>query len=96
MLDQNLRQSGGADAAWRGICQVALLADVPIRIRRPHGISLRCLAVEVEGLQMRLEGKIAIVTGAGTGIGEAFSHKFAQEGARLMLAGLSDDLVKLC
>ncbi len=43
---------------------------------------------------MRLEGKIAIVTGAGTGIGEAISHKFAQEGARLVLAGLPDDPVE--
>lgn len=43
---------------------------------------------------MRLEGKVAIVTGAGTGIGEAISHKFAQEGARLVLAGLPDDPVE--
>jgi NAD(P)-dependent dehydrogenase (short-subunit alcohol dehydrogenase family) len=43
---------------------------------------------------MRLEGKIAIVTGAGTGIGEAIAHKFAQEGARLVLAGLPDDPVE--
>ncbi len=40
---------------------------------------------------MRFDGKIAIVTGAGTGIGEAISHKFAQEGAPLALAGLPDD-----
>jgi NAD(P)-dependent dehydrogenase (short-subunit alcohol dehydrogenase family) len=43
---------------------------------------------------MRLKGKIAIVTGAGTGIGEAISHKFGREGAKLMLAGLPSDPVQ--
>jgi NAD(P)-dependent dehydrogenase (short-subunit alcohol dehydrogenase family) len=39
-----------------------------------------------------LEGKVAIVTGAAEGIGEAISHKFAYEGAEaLLLAGLPDD-----
>ncbi|UWM80909.1 SDR family NAD(P)-dependent oxidoreductase [Rhizobium sp. SRDI969] len=42
----------------------------------------------------RLEGKVAIVTGAGAGIGEAIAHKFAVEGARLVLAGLPDDPVE--
>jgi NAD(P)-dependent dehydrogenase (short-subunit alcohol dehydrogenase family) len=37
---------------------------------------------------MRLENKVAIITGAGTGIGEAIAHKFAREGARLVLNGL--------
>ncbi len=43
---------------------------------------------------MRLKDKIAIITGAGTGIGEAISHKFAKEGARLVLAGLPADPVE--
>ncbi len=43
---------------------------------------------------MRLENKVAIVTGAGTGIGEAIAHKFAREGARLLLAGLPSDPVR--
>jgi NAD(P)-dependent dehydrogenase (short-subunit alcohol dehydrogenase family) len=42
---------------------------------------------------MRLKDKIAIITGAGTGIGEAIAHKFAREGARLLLNGLPDDPV---
>src|SRR5688572_14555631 len=41
----------------------------------------------------RLAGKVAIITGAGTGIGEAISLKFAQERARLVLNGLPDDPV---
>jgi NAD(P)-dependent dehydrogenase (short-subunit alcohol dehydrogenase family) len=42
---------------------------------------------------MRLRDKVVIVTGAGTGIGEAVAHKFAREGARLMLSGLPADPV---
>jgi NAD(P)-dependent dehydrogenase (short-subunit alcohol dehydrogenase family) len=40
-----------------------------------------------------LENKVAIITGAGTGIGEAIAHKFAREGARLALGGLPGDPV---
>jgi NAD(P)-dependent dehydrogenase (short-subunit alcohol dehydrogenase family) len=39
----------------------------------------------------RLEGKVAIITGAGTGIGEAIAHKFAKEGANVVVNGLPDD-----
>jgi meso-butanediol dehydrogenase/(S,S)-butanediol dehydrogenase/diacetyl reductase len=35
---------------------------------------------------MRLENKVAIVTGAGQGIGAATAKRFAQEGARVVLA----------
>jgi 3-oxoacyl-[acyl-carrier protein] reductase len=37
---------------------------------------------------MRLSGKVAIITGAGAGIGEAIATRFAQEGARLVLADI--------
>ena len=43
---------------------------------------------------MRLKNKVTIITGAGTGIGEAIAHKFAREGARLVLAGLPGDPVQ--
>ena len=43
---------------------------------------------------MRLANKVAIITGAGTGIGEAIAHKFAREGALLVLNGLPDDPVQ--
>jgi NAD(P)-dependent dehydrogenase (short-subunit alcohol dehydrogenase family) len=42
----------------------------------------------------RLEGKAAIVTGGSTGIGEAIAHKFAAEGAMVVVAGLPGDPVR--
>jgi NAD(P)-dependent dehydrogenase (short-subunit alcohol dehydrogenase family) len=42
---------------------------------------------------MILLDKVAIITGAGTGIGEAIAHKFAREGARLVVSGLPTDPV---
>lgn len=38
-----------------------------------------------KGRFMKLEGKVAIVTGAGSGIGEATAKLFAQEGARVVV-----------
>ena len=40
---------------------------------------------------MRLKDKVAIVTGGGAGIGEAISLKYAQEGARVVVAEINPD-----
>lgn len=39
---------------------------------------------------MRLEGKVAIVTGAGAGIGRASAHRFASEGAMVIAADINE------
>ena len=39
---------------------------------------------------MRFEGKVAIVTGAGQGIGEVYAKALAAEGARVVVAELNE------
>ena len=43
---------------------------------------------------MKLEGRIAVVTGAGSGIGRGLAKRFAGEGMNLVLAGLHLDALE--
>ncbi|PIE08080.1 MAG: 3-oxoacyl-ACP reductase [Rhodobacterales bacterium] len=43
---------------------------------------------------MRLEGKTAIVTGAGSGFGAGIARKFATEGAKVLVADLNADTAR--
>lgn len=38
---------------------------------------------------MRLKDKVSIITGAGQGIGEAYAHRFAQEGANVVVVDIN-------
>lgn len=40
---------------------------------------------------MRLEGKIAVITGAGSGMGRASSIRFAEEGAKVVVADINEE-----
>ena len=40
----------------------------------------------------RIEGKVAVVTGGCSGIGLATVRRFAEEGAKVVIADLNDDL----
>src|ERR1019366_7120606 len=77
-------------ARWRSL-RMAPVRDA--RSARPGSVA-DVLSAQASRTVMRLRDKVAIITGAGTGIGEAIAHKFAREGARLVVSGLPADPVQ--
>ena len=57
----------------------------------PFGQIRNSAGIGQKGRDMRLEGKVAIVTGGGAGIGRATVDLFAREGARVVIAEYDRD-----
>jgi NAD(P)-dependent dehydrogenase (short-subunit alcohol dehydrogenase family) len=44
---------------------------------------------------MRLKNRVAIITGAGAGIAKAVTLRYAAEGARVVIAGITPEMARL-
>jgi NAD(P)-dependent dehydrogenase (short-subunit alcohol dehydrogenase family) len=44
-------------------------------------------------VEMKLDGKVALITGAGTGIGTAIARRFVADGARICMTGRRQEML---
>lgn len=49
-----------------------------------------------EGIAMKFENKVAIITGSTRGIGRATAELFAKEGAKVIVVGTKEELGESC
>ena len=69
-----------------------LRSGLQIRLYRfDSGRRLQALKM---GEQMKLSGKTTVITGAASGFGKGIAEKFSQEGAKIILADLNNELVE--
>jgi NAD(P)-dependent dehydrogenase (short-subunit alcohol dehydrogenase family) len=62
-------------------------------LRHPPGLSDDAAVSAAHGDRMRLDGKAAVITGAGGGIGRAIAVEFAAAGAKVVLTGRNEEML---
>src|SRR5687767_4375296 len=78
------RRWGGSGWRWRGIgWQISFAASMATE--EFH----RCTQMNTDRTMFSLDKKVALVTGAGSGIGEAIARAFAGAGARVYVADIN-------
>src|SRR5690606_15790795 len=88
----------GEDPSDRGVADSDLHGHLPSRSIRTRWPGQAGLIVQLQENAMttgtRLQGKVAIITGAAKGIGAATAHMFVREGAAVGLFDKDSDALK--